>query len=145
MVKSKLVDALTHAYVEQGDGSWVHPDFVGRKVGPKSVEEAIAEIEKRAFSMMSMGFCLVCSFCHNLWEAHDAGLSSCSIIGCSGPKKMGDFPMYRGELPRHLWGKWCMVCGAEATVGFRPKGNGVVFGLCSSHKSMFIDKEIGNE
>lgn len=131
----KLYRALRENFVQVSEDSFVLPGY--EKVKAQTLSD-IGAIERRIETFMNRGFSLVCASCVRLWEGVDLGLPDCGQLGCPGPKRMGEFPMYDGPVSPHSWHKWCLVCGNEAVGGFRVAGGTRLFGLCKLHKNEFL-------
>ncbi len=51
--------------------------------------------------------------------------------GCGSPLKGDDFHEYSGPIDD--FGRWCFVCGEDATHGVRVKGRVRSVGMCTNH------------
>ena len=90
------------------------------------------------------GWGIFCSTCAYLYDGTDAGLLACSKASCAGPVRGGDFPSYKGMIPRHLFRDICLKCG-HSEIAFRVVVGGKhVFSLCQGHRDEIdIFPEIG--
>lgn len=86
------------------------------------------------------GLSVVCATCSKYWRARDVGMPEPSCLakdGCGSPLKGGDFHEYEGPISD--FGRWCFVCGEEASHGVRVSGRVRSVGMCNRHLSYLTE------
>lgn len=86
------------------------------------------------------GLSTVCATCTRYWEARDKHLPEPQCLakdGCGSPLRGGDFHEYLGPITD--FGRWCFVCGADASYGVRVQGRTRAAGMCEAHLRLLTE------
>ena len=86
---------------------------------------------------MARGVSAVCATCEHHASGLGKGLDGCGDTTCVGPARAGEFPNYKGPIPRERFNQFCLRC-MSPTLAFQVVVNGKSsFGLCHRHRRTF--------